>query len=245
MSSGAEQSGLRQTNQKFYDGLWSKVRLIEPSRFNTWRHFSEYSRNAPERLEVGAGMRPRLPIEGTHFVDISEPALQQLAAKGGVSKAGDITQLPYADNTFDLICALDIIEHVEAGDVALAELCRVAKSGAKLLMSVPLHSSYWTAFDEVVGHYRRYESEELSDLLTQNNLQVLHSAGFGMKPKSSVLVNWGMDQLQKNPKRALRWYNGVFMPLGLFFQKPLSLSEGLVDTSTIADVLMVCELQKA
>src|SRR5690606_22653686 len=102
MPANASQSTVRQTNQAFYDGLWANVRLIDPSRFNTWPHIQALAKDAPMRLEVGPGMRPRMSIEGTYFADISEPALAQLALRGGRTKAADITQLPYADNTFDL-----------------------------------------------------------------------------------------------------------------------------------------------
>lgn len=235
-------TGIRHINQAFYDGLWANVRLINPAKFNTWPHIKALADNAPDRLEVGPGMRPRMPIEGTCFADISEPALAQLGRCGGHTKVADITQLPYNDNAFDLVCALDIVEHVEDDQRALSELCRVARPGATLLLSVPLHQSYWTAFDQVVGHYRRYEPAELEALLTKNSLQVVQSAGFGMKPKSSAVANWGMKQLQKRPKRALWWYNRVFMPLGLRFQKPLILKQGLVDTHHIAEVLLICQL---
>lgn len=237
-------SNVRDTNQSFYDGLWANVRLVEPSRFNTWPKIQTLAANAPQRLEVGPGMRPRLPIKDTCFTDISEPALAQLARRGGHSKVADITRLPYADNSFDLVCALDIVEHVEDDLAALDELCRVARPGAILLLSVPLHPSYWTTFDELVGHYRRYEPEQLTALLQERNLQVLQSSGYGMKPKSSRLVNWSMEHLRKNPKRSLWWYNRVFMPIGLRLQKPMVLSEGLVDTRHIGEVFMICQLNK-
>ncbi|GAB1264924.1 class I SAM-dependent methyltransferase [Aurantivibrio infirmus] len=244
MPAASTKKEIREVNQSFYDALWSDVRLIDPSRFNTWPLIKKLAANANMRLEVGPGMRPRLPIEGTWFTDISEPALQKLAAQGGKIKAGQIGELPYDDNSFDLVCALDIVEHVEDDIGALKELCRVAKPGAKMLLSTPLYMDFWTTFDEVVGHYRRYEPEQLRALLNDNQLVVEQSAGYGMKPKSSMLVNWGMSQLQKNPKRALRWYNGVFMPMGLRFQKPLQLEEGLVDIEGVNEVFMVCRLDK-
>src|SRR5688572_14358647 len=94
----SEQGGVEQVNQQFYDALWSGVRLIKPSRFNTWPLVQSLTEQAEQRLEVGPGMRPRLPIGGTHFVDISAPALQQLAREGGLSQAAPITALPFADN---------------------------------------------------------------------------------------------------------------------------------------------------
>ncbi|MFX4906866.1 methyltransferase domain-containing protein, partial [Acinetobacter baumannii] len=72
-----------------------------------------------------------------------------------------VTALPFASDTFDLVCALDIIEHVDDEIGALKEITRVARRGGTLLISTPLHPSRWTAFDDFVGHKRRYEPARL------------------------------------------------------------------------------------
>jgi hypothetical protein len=36
------------------------------------------------------------------------------------------------------------------------------------------------------------------------------------------------------------WYNHVFMPLGLRFQKPLQWREGLPEVAGVDEVLLVC-----
>lgn len=233
-------SQIQQINQRFYDSLWAGVRLIDPSSFNTWPLVKSLADSVPARLEVGPGMRPRLPIEGSHFADISEPALAQLAGRGGLVQTAQINALPYSDNSFDLVCALDIVEHVEDDRGALDELCRVAKPGATLLLSTPMHPGYWTAFDDMVGHYRRYQPEQLKQLLAERQLEVTQSAGYGMKPKSSWLVNLGMHHLRKNPERSLWYYNRIFMPLSLYFQKPLNLQAGMANTDNIGEIFMVC-----
>lgn len=239
MTSEKEQE-LREVNQVFYDSLWSSAKLIGPERFNTWPLVESLAAQAPNRLEVGPGLRPRLPVEGTHFVDISPPALALLEQAGGKTCTGSIDEMPYEDGAFELVCALDIIEHVENDRGALSEISRVAASGATVLLSTPLHPEYWTPFDEFVGHYRRYEPERLSELLAENGLSVEQSGIFGMKPKSSRLVDVGMWFLTHRRKRAMWWYNNVFMPMGLRFQKPLALSDGMVPTDGVDEVFLVC-----
>ena len=113
-------------NRRFYDSLWSGCRLVEPDRFNTWPLVqSLLPSEGGLRLEVAPGLRPRLPIESTQFVDISAPALKLLSERGGRVTLGEVTALPFPDATFDLVCALDIIEHVDDDDTALSEISRV------------------------------------------------------------------------------------------------------------------------
>ena len=226
-------------NRRYYDSLWSGARLVEPHRFNTWPLVQSLL-GTGRRLEVAPGLRPRLPLEETCFVDISRPALSTLRARGAWSVHAQVTALPFADTSFDLVCAFDIVEHVEDDDAALDELTRVAAAGAVLLISVPLHPARWTAFDDFVGHRRRYEPDGLRAKLSEHGLEVERSAVYGMQPRSSRLLDMGMWWLVNHRERALWWYNRAFMPLGLRFQKQLEFGAGLIDTDRVDEVLLVC-----
>ena len=148
-------SELLDRNLRMYDSLWTDARLVEPHRFNTWPLVQSLLPEAGRRLEIAPGLRPRLPVEGTQFVDASGPALSQLGERGAQVILGDIGSLPLRSGIFDLVCALDIIEHVEDDGGALSEIARVSRPGATVLISTPLHASRWTAFDDFVGHRRR------------------------------------------------------------------------------------------
>ena len=226
-------------NHQFYTSLWAAAHLVQPELFNTWPLISDLITQYPRRLEVAPGLRPRLPVAGTQFVDISLPALEVLQQQGGSISSASINQLPFDNHCFDLVCALDIIEHVDDDLGAMSELSRVAADNAILLISTPLHAAFWTPFDELVGHRRRYAPTDFVALLKSNGFEVLQSAAFGMKPKSSRLVNLGMYLLQRNPKRAMWWYNKI-MPLTLRFQKPLILTQGLIDTDQVGEIFLVC-----
>jgi SAM-dependent methyltransferase len=112
-------------NREFYDALWSQTYVERPERFNTWPLISGLLPSAPMRLEIGPGLRPRLPIAGTHFIDISAPVVAKLKARGGVAAHGEITALPFGDGKFDLVGAFDVIEHIEDDRRVFAELSRV------------------------------------------------------------------------------------------------------------------------
>ena len=231
-------------NRRFYDGLWSASFLIRPQRFNTWPLLSPLAASAPARLEIGPGLRPRLPIAGTSFVDISQPAVSRLKALGGLATLGEITALPFPDRTFDLLCAFDIIEHVEDDRQVFRELSRVARDDATIIFSVPLHPARWTAFDDLVGHVRRYDRDDLLAILEQQSLVVEQSAGFGMQPRSGWLLDFAVWGLTHRPVQAMRWYNRIFLPLGLRLQKPLAWAPGLLDVAEIDEILLVCRRRR-
>jgi SAM-dependent methyltransferase len=231
---------LIRANRGFYESLWADARLMGPQRFNTWPLVSELVATAPRRLEVAPGLRPRLPLEDTCFIDLSHAALRQLRRRGANAAHGMIGALPCADASFDLVCALDILEHVADDEGALRELARVAAPGATVLLSVPLHQHAWTAFDEFVGHCRRYEPERIRTLLAQHGFTIEQSAVYGMQPKSSRLLALGQWFLVHRRQRAMWWYNRVFMPLGARFQKPLQWRDGMGDTQGVDELLLRC-----
>ena len=228
------------TNRRFYEGLWSATSIVSPDRFNTWPLLSQLAGRAARRLEVGPGLRPRLPIAGTHFLDVSGGALARLRQYGGLPAQSDVTALPYRDATFDLVCAFDIVEHVEDDRQILRELRRVSRPGAAIVFSVPLDPSRWSAFDDLVGHVHRYQATELQDLIQAHDLVLERSAIFGMEPRSRLLLQlaaWGM---RHHPEQAMRWYNTVIMPLGLRLQRPLALAPGMIDVTGVGEILLVC-----
>lgn len=227
-------------NRNFYEPLWRDARLVDPEHFNTWPLVCPLVAKSTRRMEVAPGLRPRLPVDGTSFVDISMNALTKLAARGGRPVMAPIGRLPFADGTFDLICALDIIEHVDDDKRAMAELARVAAMDATLLLSAPLHPEMWTPFDDFVGHRRRYEPNQIQTLLQHHGFTIERSAVFGMQPRSSLLLDLGMWFLKHRRERSMRWYNRV-MPYTMRLQKPLQLHEGLINTDGVGEILFVCK----
>ncbi|MES1254297.1 MAG: SAM-dependent methyltransferase, partial [Acidobacteriota bacterium] len=120
------------------------------------------------------------------------------------------------------------------------ELSRVLKDGAALLVSVPVHPDRWCSFDRWVGHVRRYEPAALLALLAEHHLELLESAAYGMQPRNPELLERGMWWLEHHRSWAMFWYNRVGLPLAMFFQKPLALVAGLVDTTGVDEIVLLC-----
>jgi SAM-dependent methyltransferase len=171
---------------------------------------------------------------------MSEAAVAKLVKAGADATVGVVGHLPYADAAFELIGAFDIVEHVEDDDGALSDLARVAAPGATLLLSAPLHASRWTAFDELVGHGRRYRPDELLSKLAHHGWSVEQSGVYGMQPRFSGLSDFAVWSIEHRRDRAIWWYSRVILPLGALFQKRLELGRGLIDVEHVDEVLLVC-----
>jgi SAM-dependent methyltransferase len=231
---------LLEASLAFYDPLWQASRLVSPERFNTWPLVRSLLTQPQSRLEVGPGLRPRLPIEGTCFLDASAPAVTKLREHGAQAEIGLVSRLPFGDRTFDLVAALDIVEHVDDDAAALSELSRVAAPASMLLLSAPLHPSRWTKFDDLVGHRRRYEPAELLAKLARHGLSVVGTAEYGMQPRSSLLLDFGVWGLTHRRERAMWWYDRVILGLGVLLQKQLELVPGMMDVTDVEEILLCC-----
>lgn len=71
-------------------------------------------------------------------------------------RIGRLEELPWADDTFDLVTCLDVIEHTPDDRATLASLRRVTRPGGWLLVTVPAYQSLWSRHDVANHHFRRY-----------------------------------------------------------------------------------------
>lgn len=111
-------------------------------------------------------------------VDVSRDALW-LSRKRGVRNLcqTDLTEfcLPFKTGLFDLVLALDVIEHVDDDTHALAECRRILKAGGLLIVTVPAFMALWSPWDEALGHRRRYTAHGLSHTAQQAGLSIARS----------------------------------------------------------------------
>jgi SAM-dependent methyltransferase len=92
-----------------------------------------------------------------HGIELDPYAAEVARSRGyGEVCVGRLEELPWGDDSFDLITCLDVIEHTADDRATLSELRRVAKPGAWLLVTVPAYEALWSLHDEANHHYRRY-----------------------------------------------------------------------------------------
>ena len=77
-----------------------------------------------------------------------------------------------AERHYDLIAALDVIEHIDDDTGAIAAISAKLKRGGKFVMTVPAHPWMWSAHDTVNHHKRRYSKAALKHLIEDSPLRL-------------------------------------------------------------------------
>lgn len=104
-------------------------------------------------------------------LDRSPEAIRWCNDKGlGLVREGDVCLMPFSDQTFDLVLATDILEHVDDDQKALSELQRVLKKTGHIVITVPTFPSLWGLQDDVAHHKRRYRRRDLLARISESGL---------------------------------------------------------------------------
>ncbi len=150
----------------FYNDIGSIVRPLKPASV----------------LEVGCGggystarLRQFLPNCSIQAIE-KEEKLVELARQlnPGISiSSGDVYKLPFADNSFDTVFLLEVLEHLENPQAAIKEVLRVTKKF--LVTSVPreplwcilnfVRGKYWGTWGNTPGHIQNWSSGQFVKLL--------------------------------------------------------------------------------
>jgi SAM-dependent methyltransferase len=95
-------------------------------------------------------------------IELSPDAAAVARSRGDFDvRIGRLEELPWDEDTFDLITCLDVIEHTPDDRMTLRELRRVCRPGGFLLVTVPAYQSLWSTHDVANHHYRRYSRPRL------------------------------------------------------------------------------------
>ena len=100
-------------------------------------------------------------------VDLSHRMLcrarQRLKSDRPDYAAADLTELPFADESFDGVTCGYVLEHVPKPELGLAELARVMRPGGRLLL-LATEDTFSGAWTSRLWHCRTYNRRELREL---------------------------------------------------------------------------------
>ena len=118
------------------------------------------------------------PVVG---VDFSPQAITYCRMRGLTrTLVASLPQLPFGNGAFDLVCAFDVIEHIEDDAGAVRELLRICRPGGTLLLTVPAYNWLWSQHDEANQHKRRYNRAMLRQLLAPQPADIVKLSHFNI-----------------------------------------------------------------
>jgi len=75
-------------------------------------------------------------------------------------------------NSFDLVTAFDLFEHVRFDEKMMKKVYTLLKPGGYVLLSVPAHKFLWSEHDEALSHVRRYSKKELREKVLRSGFYI-------------------------------------------------------------------------
>ncbi len=79
----------------------------------------------------------------------------------------------------DVIISHEVIEHLDDDEAAIRKMRAWLNPEGYLMISVPAHMSKWGVDDEIFGHKRRYERNQLIGLLRGQGFEIMHIFSYG------------------------------------------------------------------
>jgi len=119
-------------------------------------------------------------------------------------------RIPF-ESEFDVVCCLDVLEHVEDDVSALREMYRAVRPRGGLIVAVPQYPWLWSAHDERSEHVRRYTRTELQHKIEAVGWRTLYTTSFvtilfPLMVASRILMRRSMDPgtlRELNPPRGM------------------------------------------
>ncbi len=171
-------------------GARADIEVVAPLAPNAWLRYEVVQRMLPagisDVLEVGCGqgavgarLAQRYRYLGVEPDQASYAVASERIRAAGRGEVRNIAVEDLGEEQFDLICAFEVLEHIEDDAAALKEWSSRLRARGWLLLSVPAHQHRYGPFDELVGHFRRYDPGAMTALLSSVGFTVVQLRQYG------------------------------------------------------------------
>ncbi len=156
-----------------------RLDTLAPLTPNAWLRFDLIGRMLPDGirdvLEIGCGqgaLGARLALRYRYLGVEPDPesyavAARRMAGVGGTGEIRNATVETLDARGFDLICAFEVLEHIEDDAAAVTGWAARLRPGGWLMLSVPAHQRRFGPADHMAGHFRRYDPDVMTALLAR------------------------------------------------------------------------------
>lgn len=162
---------------KFDQEEW-RARAKRDLVFRFWEKF--HKKGEDNFLDFGCGtgvlqeqLEKKFNAKG-YGIDISKEAINYCKKRGLTRvKKFDGKKIPFKSNFFNLVTAIDVLEHIDNDLETLGEIKRVLVKGGLAILLVPAHPNLWSTRDINLHHKRRYKVGELENKCKELGFKLL------------------------------------------------------------------------
>jgi SAM-dependent methyltransferase len=129
----------------------------------------------------------------------------------------DVRELSF-DAEFDVVCALDVLEHVDDDEDALMRMHRAVKPRGGIVLLVPQHKWLWSGADTFAHHRRRYTRRELVKRVREAGFEIVFASSFVTFLLPLMLISRFFQRVTRRPYNLRQelepgLLNGLFEPI--------------------------------
>jgi SAM-dependent methyltransferase len=112
----------------------------------------------------------------------------------------DLSQCPLLDDFADVVVLLNVLEHIEDDEGAVAHLFRILRPGGVAIIEVPANAALFDIYDRVLMHFRRYDMRRLTQLLRKTGFTIERRSHLGFFLFPAFYFSKRLNQL-RHPAR--------------------------------------------
>lgn len=213
-------------------GYSALERMAEAPKFNLWMYQTIVPYINGKILEIGSGIGNLSQYfirdnKNVFLTDYDEEYVQLLKKRFpentdkifrlDLNDASFKKKFDHLENTFDSIFLLNVLEHIEDDFTAIAHCRFLLKPGGSLLVLVPSYSFLYSRMDRLLGHYRRYTSQSLNQVMKKNGLEVGTTFHFNILGIAGWFWNKLFNQAEISETK-MKLYNRL-VPFGRILDK--------------------------
>jgi len=155
-------------------------------------------------LGCGTGMlvQQLQPFGNVYGLDLSPKAVAYSRRRSlPLTAVGSAEHICFADNTFDIVTMVEVLEHVEDDISALSDIRRLMRPGGLVIITVPAFGLLWSRRDVHLHHKRRYTKRELTEKLLRTGFRPLQSTYIDLFLFLPLLLLVQLDRLTRRSDR--------------------------------------------
>ena len=176
-------------------------------------------------LEIGCGNGANIELL-SNYGDFSgvemESSTRKIAKKINPNiYSGYLPNNIESNQTYSLICLLDVLEHIERDIDSLITISNMLNNKGNLLITVPAYKFLWNVHDDACHHKRRYILKDLTKKLEATGYSIKYQTYFNNFLFLPITIMKLLSKFKKKPKNELITFNNISI-FNNFFEKIFS-----------------------